>query len=173
MRTARVPGAFLMLALAAASMLAGCAAAERPPRADIAATPDVPQPAAELKAPAVGALRVVVSYFHRTIRCETCLKFEELADRALREAFAVELASGRLVWRVADFEEPGHESDVAEYDILESSLIVSRFAGDEEMDWKKLDAIWDLVKDEEVFVQYIQGEVAAYLDTGPAAGGGR
>jgi len=152
-----------MLLLAVVPLLAGCAASEPPLPVQVEAAPAaVPAPAP------VEPSRVVVSYFHRTIRCETCLKFEELANRALRDAFAVELASGRLEWRVADFEEPGHESDVAKYDVFESSLIVSRLTGDEEQEWKKLDAIWDLVGDDEVFVQYIQGEVGAYLQ---AAGG--
>jgi hypothetical protein len=153
MRRARGPAVFLMLALAAASMLAGCAAeVPAPVPADAPVAADRAEPSS-----------VAVSYFHRTIRCETCLKFEALTERALRDAFADELASGRLVWRVMDFEEPGHESDIARYDIFESSLIVSRFVGDEEKEWKKLDAIWDLVRDEEVFIRYIQSEVGAYL----------
>jgi hypothetical protein len=150
MRRGRGPAAFLILALAAVSVVAGCAA-------------EVPVP---VPAEASASL-VVVSYFHRTIRCETCLKFEALTERALRDAFADELASGRLEWRVADFEEPWHEGDVAKYDIFESALIVSRFVGANEVEWKKLDAIWDLVGDDQVFIQYIQGEVGAYLGGAP------
>lgn len=158
MRWMRACAALLMVVLVAGFGLAGCAASEPPSPVQVEAAPD----ATPLPAP-VEPSHVVVLYFHQTIRCETCLKFEELTDRALREAFAGELASGRLAWRVLDFEEPGHESEVAKYDIFESSLIVSRLTGDEEQEWKKLDAIWDLVGDDEVFIQYIQGEVGAYL----------
>jgi hypothetical protein len=158
MRGSHRCAAFLMLLLAVVPLLAGCAACVPPPPVQVEAAP------AAMPAPApTETSRVLVSYFHRTIRCETCLKFEALTERALRDGFANELASGRLEWRIADFEEPGHESDVAKYDIFESSLIVSRFVGDEEMEWKKLDAIWDLVGDEGAFVQYIQFEVAEYL----------
>lgn len=87
----------------------------------------------------------------------------------MRGALAGELASGRPVCRVMDFEEPGHESDVAKYDIFESSVIVSRLAGDEEKEWKKLDAIWALVGDERAFMDYIQREVGAYV-RGPTYG---
>jgi hypothetical protein len=171
MRRARVLSALLVLALAAASVLTGCAAVERPPAVGIAPTAEATQPAvAPMLQPAVEPqpteaplAHVVVSYFHRTIRCETCLKFEALTDRALREAFPGELASGRLAWRAADFEEPGHETDVAKYGIVESSLIVSRCVGDVEAEWKKLDGIWSLATDDGALILYVQNEVVAYL----------
>jgi hypothetical protein len=165
MCSSRAVAALLMLVLAAAAVLAGCAAKTPAP-----VPADAPAPPAAV---AAEPSRVVVSYFHRTIRCETCLRFETLTDRVLREAFAGELADGRLEWRVMDFEEPGHEAEVAKYDIFESALIVSRIAGDDETEWKKLDAIWNLVADDALFLQYVQGEVAAYLDAAPAVGGDR
>ena len=168
MRKARVAAPFLMIMLAAASVLAGCAAAAPSPPMRVETLPAPPPaptpPQAALPQPAEAPpSRVVVSYFHRTIRCETCLRFEALTERALRDEFADELVSGRLVWRVTDFEEPGQESDVAKYDILESSVVVSRFAGEAEVEWKKLDAIWDLVGDDRTFMDYIQREVGAYV----------
>ncbi len=148
----------MVLTLALVATLAGCACVAPQQRAD------APEPPAPPAAAAAEPSRVVVSYFHRTIRCETCIKFEELTDRALRDGFADELADGRVEWRVTDFEEPGHEAEVAKYDVFESSLVVSRFVGDTEVEWKKLDAIWDLVADEALFLQYVQGEVVAYLN---------
>ena len=108
----------------------------------------------------------MVFYFHRTIRCETCLKFEALTERALRDAFADELASGRLVWQVMDFEEPGNEPLTSKYGIFESSVVALKLAGESEVEWKKLDAIWTLVGDEGAFMDYIESEVSAYLAGG-------
>lgn len=121
---ARPLGTMLILVLAAA--LAGCASVAPPPHAGMAEQPAVEPPTAgavltsaaapaettggpaldgsHLVADPVEASRVVVSYFHPTIRCETCLKIEALTERALREAFADELASGRLEWHVMDFD---------------------------------------------------------------------
>lgn len=168
MRWMRGRAALLMIVLVAGAVLAGCSVCVPPPPEQVKAAPAATPPPASAE-----PSRVVVSYFHRTIRCETCLRFETLTDRVLRETFAGELADGRLEWRVMDFEEPGHEAEVAKYDIFESALIVSRIAGDDETEWKKLDAIWNLVADEALFLQYVQGEVAAYLDAAPAAGGDR
>lgn len=151
----------------AALMTASCQRAAEVPVAEPTACV-APHPPADAPAPTAAAAaepsRVVVSYFHRTIRCETCIKFEALTDRVLREAFADELTDGRVEWRVTDFEEPGHEAEVARYDVFESSLVVSRFVGDTEVEWKKLDAIWNLVADEQLFLQYVQGEVVACLN---------
>jgi len=109
------------------------------------------------------ATHVVVYYFHRTIRCETCLKFEALTEGALRGGFADELASGRLAWRVMDFEEPENEHLATTYDVFESSVVVSKLAGEREVEWKKLEDIWGLVEHEDAFIGYIQEEVGAYL----------
>ena len=107
--------------------------------------------------------RVVVYYFHRTIRCETCLKFESLTERALRGGFSAELASGRIAWRVVDFEEPENEPLATKYDVSESSVVVLRVVGETEVEWKKLHDIWGLVGYEDAFIGYIQEEVGAYL----------
>jgi len=147
---------------------------ESPASAPSAVTPSGAagaQPAGSLEpSERSGAARVVVSYFHRTIRCETCLKFEALTQRALEDAFADELASGVLSWQVMDFEAPGHETQVETYGIFESSVIVSRFSDGVEVEWKKLDAIWSLAGDDGAFIQYIQSEVGLYLG-GDAHGG--
>ena len=152
------------LVLAVTAVLAGCACVAPPAPAG---APAPPAPAAAEPS------RVVVSYFHGSVRCETCLRFEALSDRALREAFPAQLAAGRVAWRVMDFEEPGHEVEVARYDVFESSLVVSRFVGDAEVEWKKLDAIWGLTTDDGAFVAYVRSEVDAYLNARPVPGGAR
>lgn len=128
------------------------------PRAAEAAETTIPAPT-----DTVATTRVVVYYFHRTIRCETCLKFEALTETALRDGFAGELASGRITWRVLDFEAPENESRASKYDVFESSVVVSRLIGETEIAWKKLQDIWGLVGDESAFIGYIQKEAGAYL----------
>jgi hypothetical protein len=115
------------------------------------------------------ATHVVVYYFHRTIRCETCLKFEALTERALRDGFAGELAGGQLIWRVTDFEKPENEPLTSKYEVFESSVVASRLVGETEVEWKKLQDIWGLVGNDNAFIAYIQDEVGAYL--GGAADG--
>lgn len=107
--------------------------------------------------------RVVVYYFHRTLRCDNCLKFEAYADEALRSRFVEELADGRLVWSVLNLDDESSTTLVDAYDIFESSLVVSAVKAGEERSWEKLEAIWGLVGDKPSFLSYIQSEVEASL----------
>lgn len=109
------------------------------------------------------ANHVQVYYFHRTLRCDTCLKFEAYADEALRSHFAEELSDRRLVWSVLDLDDESSATLVDAYDIFESSLVVSAVEAGEERSWEKLEAIWGLVGDKPSFLSYIQSEVEARL----------
>ena len=107
--------------------------------------------------------RVVVYYFHRTLRCDTCLKFEAYVDEALRSLSAEEVADGRLVWSVLNVDDESTATLVDAYDIFESSLVVSVVDAGEERSWEKLEAIWGLVGDKPSFLAYVQSEVEARL----------
>jgi hypothetical protein len=107
--------------------------------------------------------RTDVYYFHRTIRCENCLRFEAYAEEALRSNFPEELANGRLTWSVLDFENEANATMVEHYDVFESSLIVSEIAAGDERDWKKLEAIWSIRSDKSAFLDYVAVEVESLL----------
>ncbi len=109
--------------------------------------------------------RVVVYYFHQTARCENCLKFEAYADEALRQFFAAELASGDLDWRVVNLDDTTNAHFVDDYALFESSIIISNVRGEEEINWRNLDAIWHLVNDKDRFIEYVAVEVEEDLGT--------
>lgn len=107
--------------------------------------------------------RVAVTYFHRTARCDNCLKFEAYADQALRDAFPEELADGTLEWRVVNLDDTTSAHLVEHYDLFEISLIVSSVRGGREVYWRNLDAIWTLVGDKDAFTEYVAFEVGEEL----------
>ena len=111
--------------------------------------------------------RVVVYYFHRTLRCDTCLKFEAYTGEALGAEFAGELGDGTLEWHVVNLDEPGSEHFVDDYYITESSVVAVEFSDGEQQEWTNLDAIWGFVGDKPAFLSYIQNEVAARLSRVP------
>jgi hypothetical protein len=107
--------------------------------------------------------RVVVRYFHRTARCDNCLKFEAYADTALRRSFSDELAGGVLEWRVVNVDDTTNAHFLEDYGLSGISLIISIVRGGDESDWRSLDAIWDLVDDESAFAEYVAYEVGIEL----------
>ncbi len=108
--------------------------------------------------------RVDVLYFHRTARCENCLRFEEYTTAVLVDSLSPELDSGVVTWGTVNLDDEGEEALVERYDILESSLVLSVVEDGGEVGWSTLDGIWVFVEDEALFRRYVLGEVLNALD---------
>jgi hypothetical protein len=146
-RTAPLVALFLLAALAGS----GVAAAAEP-----AGAPPAP------------ALRdgVLVRYLHTTARCVTCKKIEEYAAAAVRDGFAAEIAAGQVVWESVNIDEPAFRDLAQRYQLFTKTVVVSRIEGGREVSWKRLDEVWQLVRNREAFFRYVQAEVAAVAKAG-------
>lgn len=157
------------LALAVILVVAGAwalaAQAAKPPVAKPPATPSTSAPAA----PDTTALarRVIAYYFHTDYRCATCRKLEAYSHAAIQAAFANELATGRLVWRLVNVEEKGNEHFVKDYELYTKALVVVDETNGRQVRWKNLEKIWELVTQQEKFYGYVQDEVRGYLAAAP------
>jgi hypothetical protein len=124
------------------------------------------RPPAASPSPAPAAPRKIIAYyFHGNVRCPTCRKMEALANEALQSGFADELKSGRLEWRVVNLDEPGNELFVQDYQLETRSLVLADIQDGKQTRWKNLKRIWDLVRDDQAFVRYVQDEARAYLES--------
>jgi hypothetical protein len=130
-----------------------------PTRIDPAAAVDS-SPVSETAEPAKAAT-VHVYYFHRTMRCETCLQIEAWAKEALEARFSDELARGRVEWVAINFELPENKHYVQEYTLETQALIMDP---EGELPPKQLDQIWDLAGDRGRFSAYVENELKAALD---------
>ncbi len=130
-----------------------------PAEADL---PVVAEPNQRLLEPA--ASKVVVYYFYGTARCPTCRKFESYSSEAVREGFPKELSEGRLEWRMVNVEESGNEHFVSDYQLYSKSIVIVKKQDGKQTEWKNLKKIWELVRDKEAFVKYVQDEVRTYLE---------
>jgi hypothetical protein len=109
------------------------------------------------------ANRVVVLYLHRTYRCIRCEWIENNTRQALKDRFSSELASGRLVFQVAEY---GSRPDLAKrYDGQTASVAVIHVADGREVAYQDLDKVWELRGDSEKFRAYIAEAVRAALRT--------
>jgi hypothetical protein len=115
--------------------------------------------------------RVVVRYFHRTLRCETCLSFEAYSEEALRTAFPEEMADGRLVWSVLNLDDEANARYEDEYGLTELSLVLAVERRGREVEWRNLPDIWGFVGDKQAFLDYVEYEVGKSLKelSAPAA----
>jgi len=114
-------------------------------------------------APAELADGVIVTYFLTDIRCPTCHQIEAYTREAVETGFADALREGRLMWRTVNTDREDNKHFIDDYGLTAKAVVLSRRQGGQEVDWKNLDRIWDLVGDKDAFTAYIRDEVAAFL----------
>lgn len=107
--------------------------------------------------------KVVAYYFHGQFRCATCRKLEALSKEAISSGFAQELGSSRLAFRVVNVETPDTEHFVKDFQLVTKSLVLVEYKDGKVVRWKNLPKIWQLVRDREEFIRYVQGETRAFL----------
>jgi len=110
---------------------------------------------------------VRVYYFHTTQRCASCKKIEALSAEAIRAGFARELGEGRLEWQVVNIDDPANRHFTADYQLYTKSVVVVDRVNGQQVRWKNLPKVWELLQDEKGFRLYVQSEVKGYLETQP------
>lgn len=158
-------------------------AAAESSRAAVPATAAAPQPpaAAQAEAPAAGVAadaapdtepaaapptHFTAYYFHRTLRCATCLSIERQSQAAIELAYDGDLSAGTLEWRAINIEEPGNEHFEQDFELQTQSLVLVESAGERVTRWKLLPRVWELVEDPDGFQQYVVREVALFIGGG-------
>jgi hypothetical protein len=108
--------------------------------------------------------RVIVYYFHGTARCATCRAIEQYTYDALVTGFSGELQSKTLEWHTINVEESDNQHFIDDYELIMRSVVLADMAGENQIRWKILNRIWDLVGDRDAFISYVQAETRAYLE---------
>ena len=111
--------------------------------------------------------RVIAYYFHQTKRCATCLAMQRYAREALEDGFPDAIASGKLVWRLVNVEEPQHRHFATAYGVITSSLVLVETVDGDRTRWNNLTDIWNLAGNELEFKAYVEGEAIEYVEFGP------
>jgi hypothetical protein len=130
----------------------------------LAASPAV---SAETQATASTGHVVRVYYFYTTQRCASCKKIEALSEEAVREGFARELGAGALEWKSLNLDDAANRHFVEDYQLYTKSLVVVDLRNGKEVRWKNLPRIWELLRDDVAFRQYVKREVHEYLAAAP------
>ena len=110
-----------------------------------------------------GDTQVLVTYFHTTFRCPTCIQLEKYSRETVERDFAKEIGENRVAFRSVNVEESENEHYVKEYNLYTKSLVVSLTRNGQEIRWKNLPDIWKHVRNRERFEQYVREEVQAFL----------
>jgi hypothetical protein len=110
------------------------------------------------------ALKTVdVYYFHYSRRCYTCNMFEKYLKEVVDEDFADETGNGKVKLHVTNIEEKQNRHFAQDYKLFTKQIILSQKEDGNEVKWKNLEKIWDLVRDKEKFKEYIRREIKQSL----------
>lgn len=110
------------------------------------------------------ATTIVAYYFHTTFRCPTCHRIENWSHEAIQESFSDALKDGRLKWRVINIDEPQNRHFIKDYRLFTKSLVIVEEKNGRQVRWKNLNKVWEYVRDQGKFFNYVTSEIKAYLE---------
>lgn len=139
------------------------AAAPRPAAVPPKATTPAPVASAPATRTAETSDGVMAYYFHRTLRCPTCLSIEKQAKEAIEAGFAGEMADGVLTWRAVNIETQGNGHFEQDFEIDRQTLMFVEWRGGKAVRSAKPERVWELVEDPVAFQTYVQQEMRAFL----------
>jgi hypothetical protein len=128
--------------------------------AAVAVLTSLAQPASAADAPSD---RIVTMYFHRTVRCPTCLKMGSYSEEAVKGGFAKQIKDGKVEFHYIDFQDEKNSALTKGYKVASPTLIVAKVSGKKVTEFKNLTEIWTKVHDKAAFVEYVQTSVKDYL----------
>jgi len=108
--------------------------------------------------------KVVAYYFHGNRRCVSCRKIEAYSREAIESGFAEELKAGKLEWLVINTDESENKHFIKDYQLYTKSLVISDIENGKQTRWKNLDKVWELLRNKEDFIRYVQRETRAFLE---------
>lgn len=107
--------------------------------------------------------KVIAYYFHTTKRCATCRKIEAYTTESIKTTFARQLKSGSLEFHIVNVDDPGKNHYIEDYQLTTKSVVLADYRDGEQTRWKNLDRVWQLVKDKQAFLNYIESETRDFL----------
>ena len=104
---------------------------------------------------------LVVVNFHAAIRCNGCREIDRETQALMESEFATALTSGRLRHVVINFGDPANKHFVKDYGLTTSTVVVTRRAGGRDIEWRRLDAVWDHLYQGPAMRAYLREQINA------------
>lgn len=106
----------------------------------------------------------VVYYFYTTARCYSCNLIEKYTKEAVAKHFAQPYNGWRVEFKGLNLDDEANKHFVQDYWLNSKSVVVQKFEGDKPLNWGMLKSVWQLLGDQEKFMDYIAVETRKVLD---------
>lgn len=120
-------------------------------------------PLATTAAPTFPQNGVAALYFHGDTRCPTCRKIESTAEEAIAAKYAEEMKRGMVTWQDVNYELPAHRHYLEEFGLVAPTLVLVKTNNGQQVDWRNLERVWELVGDRAAFSAYVEDGINSYL----------
>ncbi len=104
-----------------------------------------------------------VIYFHRTLRCATCLRMEEVSRLAVQRRFAEPISRGVLQWQTLNLDLSENRGYEQEYHLEGSSLVFTERSGARDIRWERADGIWEHVGNSDKLTEYVCERLRSFM----------
>ncbi|MBD3234085.1 MAG: hypothetical protein GF315_10230 [candidate division Zixibacteria bacterium] len=112
----------------------------------------------------VAPYKLVAYYFHSNVRCPSCIKIENYSQEAILTNFRSEIDAGLVEWRMVNTDEPENTHYIGDYNLFTKSVVIVEYKDGEQVRWKNLEKVWELLDDKQAFQDYVSGEIKQYLE---------
>ncbi len=155
----------ILIMVTATGLIVGCgnSGEQKTVQPNIAREAHAEKESAEEKT-GVGEAKVIAYYFYTNYRCQSCYTIEKYTQGAIEENFEDELTSGELVFKPVNVEEKENEHFLGDYQLYTKSVVLSLVKDGEEIKFKNLKKVWELLRNKDEFYKYIKEETKGFLD---------
>ncbi|GAG17664.1 unnamed protein product, partial [marine sediment metagenome] len=108
----------------------------------------------------------IVYYFMTSARCPSCMKIEAFTKEAVQNNFTDYLKDGRIEWHIVQVDKPENRHFIKDYQLYTKSVVLVKIRNGEEVNWKNLERVWQLLYDKNDFQAYISQEVKSFIEKG-------
>jgi hypothetical protein len=147
LKTAFTAGLLLFVAASIATPIVRHVAAARRTTADaIPARPDA----------------LVVYDFRANVRCAACRTLEACSREVVAQQFPAEAADGRIEWHAIDYQTPGNEHWLSDYQLLTGGIVLVQFHAGRPKRWTALTETWNMTADRAGLSKYLEDRIRAF-----------
>jgi hypothetical protein len=107
--------------------------------------------------------QVVVYYFHRKFRCQSCEVLETTLQNTLQVTYADHFGAGRLAMCIINLDDPENMHYLEQFEIFSNSIIIVEKKSGIVSRYKNLESIWEVSEDRDAISHLLRTEVAGFL----------
>jgi hypothetical protein len=105
---------------------------------------------------------IVVCYFRANIRCAACRTLEACSREVVEKRLATQAVAGGIEWQAIDYQAPGNEQLLAEYQLITGGIVLVEFREGQPRRWQALTEIWNMTGDRTALMDYLADAIGRF-----------